>query len=85
MVDRAAIYPRTTITQPIPNPEGVASIPNVPFVVRNVVAFEQRAKLVLKRRSAMMLLLVSNVAADPSDLRVGCAANPRLNDETPSA
>src|SRR5690349_4398333 len=49
-VDCEAIYPRTTIAQPILNPEGVASIPNVSFVVRNAVAFELR-------RGALVLLL----------------------------
>ena len=49
--------------------EKVESIPHITFVERNSVAFEQLAKLVLKRRFAVMFFLALDVIAHGFELR----------------
>jgi hypothetical protein len=51
------------------NPEKVASIPNIPFVEFNRVAFQEFPKLVLKRNLPMMLLLSGDVIPHRLNLR----------------
>jgi hypothetical protein len=43
------------------NPERVVSIPNIPLIKFNLVAFQKFPELVLKRNLAMMLLLPNDV------------------------
>jgi len=51
------------------NPERVASIPHMPFVKFNLVAFQEIPKLILQRNTAMMFLLPGDVIPHRLDLR----------------
>ena len=53
-----------------PNPERVASIPQVRLVERDFVTFPQAPELVLKRQLAMVLLLARDVGAHFFDLGI---------------
>jgi hypothetical protein len=50
------------------NPEGVASIPNVPFVPLKTVLSEQPPKLVLKRFLSVMRFLILDIFDEPLNM-----------------
>jgi len=50
------------------NSERVASIPHIPLVKFNVVAFEEFSKLILKRNLPVMTLLSGDVISHRLDL-----------------
>src|SRR6266478_2900658 len=51
-------------------------LPDVPFVIRNLVLLEERHKLFLKRPRPMMLLLVRDISTDRSHIRFANAKRP---------
>ena len=51
------------------NPERVASIPHIPLVKFNGVAFQEFPKFILKRNLPVMLLLSGNIITHRLDLR----------------
>jgi len=51
-------------------------LPDVPFVIRNLVVLEEHNKLLLKRPRSMMLFLVRNIPADRRHIRFASAKRP---------
>src|SRR5262245_9467833 len=58
------------------NPNGVESIPHIPFVEFDLVTAQQLPEFVLKRDLAMMFLLFGNVFAHGFNLRKADGENP---------
>ena len=59
---------RQVFVQKFINPERVASIPHIPFIKFNIVAFQEFPELILKRNLAMMFLLPGDVFPNRLDL-----------------
>ncbi len=69
-VGRRGDLPWVTEHAPPPNPERVASIPDVAFVELDLVTRQQTAEFILERLPTVMFFLAGNVVADRRDLGV---------------